>query len=102
MNTQAIAGVQRGAEIRAADLTPQESASSSIDDRLRDAFASTSVEAQNEYADIMAKASDAAYRSSPGALVLVQARMAERTLKVQHICGLVHQGVVTVQTLLKT
>lgn len=101
MNTQAIAGIQANAGLRTTDITPQESAVSSIDDRLRDAFAFTSVAAQAEYANIMAKANDAQYLSTPGGLFELQVRLGEYKQQVETISALTRKGVATAETLLR-
>ncbi|ASU39591.1 hypothetical protein hmeg3_15735 [Herbaspirillum sp. meg3] len=101
MNTQAIAGIQPGAALTAVDITPQETTWSSIDDRLRDAFASTSVATQAEYANIMAKANDAEYLSTPGGLFELQVRLGEYKQQVETISALTRKGVATAETVLR-
>lgn len=101
MNTQAIAGIHSGAGLKAADITPQESAVTSIDDRLRDAFSSTSVAAQTEYANIMSKANDAQYLSTPGGLFELQMRLGEYKQQVETISALTRKGVAVAETVLR-
>lgn len=101
VNTSAITGVQQAAGALAADITPQESVFASLDERLRDAFASTSVSKQAEYAAIMAMANDAQYLSTPGGLFELQMRLGEYKQQVELISALTRKGVATAETVLR-
>lgn len=101
MYQTAITAIQPGGSPQAVDITPEEVSTTSLDDRLRDAYASASVQVQAEYAHIMAKANDPAYLSEPGSLFALQMRVGEYSQKVQTIGVLTHKVTGTAETLLR-
>ncbi|WP_105531155.1 type III secretion system inner rod subunit SctI [Solimicrobium silvestre] len=97
----AISGVGESGGLAAVNITPQQITPLSLDDRLRDAFASTSVATQAEYANIMGMANDAKYLSTPGGLFELQVHLGEYKQHVEVISALTRKGVAAAETLLR-
>lgn len=102
MHVQAIAGIQARAAFTTEGITQQDSTLLSIDDRLRDAFVSSAVDVQTEYASIMGRVNDVQYLSTPGGLFELQVRLGEYKQHVEAISALTRKGVATVETLLRS
>lgn len=83
------------------DISPSEMGVLSLDDRLRDAFTSSSVTTQNEYNYIMNKVNDPNFDVSPKALLELQVRLGEYKQGVELISALTRKGVATIESLLK-
>lgn len=74
----------------------------SLGDRIRDAFADVSVDAQKEYEFLMAAVNDPARVSSPDWLLEIQTRLGDYRNKVETISALTRKGVSAVETLLRS
>ena len=101
MTISAIGGTA-GASARFSDISPRETGGLSLDDRLRDAFSTSSVSTQNEYNYIMNKVNDQNFDVSPKALLELQVRLGEYKQGVEIISALTRKGVATIESLLKT
>ncbi|KAF3999347.1 type III secretion system inner rod subunit SctI [Glaciimonas immobilis] len=101
MTINAIANIERASSAKFSDISPNEMSSISLDDRLRDAFASSSVATQNEYQYFMSAVTNAKNITSPGALFELQVRLGDYKQEVEVISALTRKAVSTVETLLR-
>jgi hypothetical protein len=101
VNIVGIASLKKANNIDVVDISPKETMMSSLDERLRDAFSSTSVSAESEYRQIMEKAKDSDYLSTPGGLFDLQVRLGDYKQQVETISALTRKGVAVVETLLR-
>jgi len=88
--------------VRTVDITPSQTDFLPLDERLRDMFASSAVNTQNEQASIMAKVNDPDILSSPGGVLELQVALGEYRYKVETISALTRKAVSTAETLLRT
>jgi len=96
-----ISTIESIESIKVVDISPQETGLLPLDDRLRDAFSTTSVATQQEYNSIMAMANDPDFLSRPGGLFELQVRLGEYKQQMEVISALTRKGVATAETLLR-
>lgn len=101
MSIQEISQLQKLSKVNSVDITPSESGIVSLDERLRDAYASESASNAADYLNIMAKANSPEYVSKPEGLFDLQVRLGEYKQRVETISALTRKGVDVVTTLLR-
>lgn len=101
MSTQAIVNVQKMSAENVVDLTPDGAEVFSLDDRLRDTFATASATTEADYRDIMAKSNNPQFLADPGGLFELQKQLGEYKQRVETISALTRKGVDVVTTLLR-
>ena len=97
-----IEGAKVTSGAKFADVSPHEMGALSLDDRLRDAFASSSVATQNEYEFIMSKINGSTFDATPAGLLELQVHIGEYKQDVEIISALTRKGVATIEALLRT
>ncbi|MEB0010307.1 type III secretion system inner rod subunit SctI [Glaciimonas sp. Gout2] len=97
-----IAVTQSVSSAKFADVSPHEMGALSLDDRLRDAFVSSSVSTQNEYEYIMSKINGPKFDTTPAGLLELQVHIGDYKQDVEIISALTRKGVATIEALLRT
>lgn len=97
-----IESAQGASGAKFVDVASHEMSALSLDDRLRDAFVTSSVSIQNEYESIMSKINASTFDASSGDLLELQVRIGEYKQDVEVISALTRKGVATIEALLRT